>query len=272
IVIIVVLIIRSVTLDGAGEGLRFLFHPDFSKITGKTVLSALGQAFFSLSLGMGTMITYGSYINKRNNLLTSAVQVSLTDTLIAVLAGMAIFPAVFAFGINPSEGEGLVFITLPSIFQQMAGGYFFAILFFVLLAIAALTSTISLLEVIVAYFSEELKMTRKRATVIAVVVIWFLGMICSLSQGPLARFTLFGLNFWDILDFTSTRILLPLGGLFIVLFVGYAMGTKRVRAELSNEGALKARIFPLVIFLIRFVAPIAIAMVFLNAIGILKIG
>ena len=271
-VIILILIIRAVTLPGAGEGLNFLFKPDFSKITGNTVLAALGQAFFSLSLGMGTIITYGSYIRKRDNLISTAVQVSIADTLIAVLAGMAIFPAVFAFGINPSEGEGLVFITLPSIFQQMTGGYFFSVIFFLLLAIAALTSTISLLEVIVAYFSEELKMTRKRATLVASVVILFLGIICSLSKGPLADLTIFNLTFWGILDFMSTKILLPLGGLLIVTFVGFFMGYRRVKDELTNGGALKARLFPVIFFLIRFVAPIAIAMVFLNVIGILKLG
>jgi len=270
VIIIVVLIVRAVTLPGAKEGLTFLFKPDFSKINGHTVLSALGQAFFSLSLGMGTIITYGSYISKRDNLLSTAFQVSMADTLIAILAGMAIFPAVFAFGINPSEGEGLVFITLPNIFQQMAGGYFFSIIFFVLLAIAALTSTISLLEVIVAYFTEELKMTRKKATITASLIIFVLGIMCTLSKGPLADIKLFNLNFWGLLDYVSTKVLLPLGGLLIVTFVGFFMGYKRVKEEITNGGALRARIFSVVFFVIRFVAPIAIAMVFLNVIGILK--
>ncbi|MDD2812620.1 MAG: sodium-dependent transporter, partial [Bacteroidales bacterium] len=271
LLIILVLIVRSVTLPGAREGINFLFKPDFSKVTGHTIISALGQAFFSLSLGMGTIITYGSYIKKKENLLNTAVQVSLADTLIAVLAGLAIFPAVFAFGINPSEGPGLVFITLPNIFQQMPGGYVFSLMFFILLGIAALTSTISLLEVIVAYFSEELKMSRKRATLLAASGILFLGILCSLSQGPIAGFKIFGLNIWDFLDFTSTKIILPLGGLLIVIFVGFALGRKRVTEELNNEGTLKARLLPVVMFLIRFVAPIAIALVFLNMIGILKI-
>lgn len=271
LLIILVLIVRSVTLPGAREGINFLFKPDFSKVTGHTIISALGQAFFSLSLGMGTIITYGSYIKKKENLLNTAVQVSLADTLIAVLAGLAIFPAVFAFGINPSEGPGLVFITLPNIFQQMPGGYVFSLMFFILLGIAALTSTISLLEVIVAYFSEELKMSRKRATLLAASGILFLGILCSLSQGPIAGFKIFGLNIWDFLDFTSTKIILPLGGLFIVIFVGFVLGRKRVTEELNNEGTLKARLLPVVMFLIRFVAPIAIALVFLNMIGILKI-
>ncbi|MCD6347616.1 MAG: sodium-dependent transporter [Bacteroidales bacterium] len=269
--IILVLIVRSVTLPGAGEGLRFLFKPDFSKITGSVVLSALGQAFFSLSLGMGTIITYGSYINKRDNLGTTAIQVSIADTLIAVLAGIAIFPAVFAFGINPSQGEGLVFVTIPSIFQQMAGGYFFSLIFFILLAVAALTSTISLLEVIVAYFSEEYKISRKKATIWSSLIILVLGVLCTLSNGGvLADIKIFGYNFWGFLEFTSADLLLPLGGLCIVIFVGFAMGRKRVKEELTNKGTLKARLLPVYFFLVRFVAPIGIALVFLNMIGLLK--
>lgn len=273
LLILLVLIVRSVTLPGAGAGLEFLFKPDFSKINGTVILSALGQAFFSLSLGMGTIITYGSYIRKNDNLSVTAVQVSIADTLIAVLAGIAIFPAVFAFGINPSAGEGLVFVTIPNIFQQMVGGYFFSLLFFVLLAVAALTSTISLLEVIVAYFSEEYKISRKKATIYSSLVIIFIGALCTLSnKGPLDDFMIFGKNIWGLLEFASSDILLPLGGLCIVIFVGFFMGKKRVKDELTNEGTLKGRILPVAMFLIRYVAPIGIAIVFLNAIGLLKFG
>ncbi len=271
LVIILILIVRSVTLPNAGEGLKFLFKPDFSKINGTVILSALGQAFFSLSLGMGTIITYGSYISKKDNLGTTAIQVSIADTLIAVLAGVAIFPAVFAFGINPSQGEGLVFVTIPSIFQEMAGGYFFSLIFFVLLGVAALTSTISLLEVIVAYFSEEFKMSRKKAAIVSSSIILFLGILCTLSNGGvLADFKIFGMTIWGLLEYTSADILLPLGGLCIVIFVGFAMGRKRVRAELDNNGTLKGRLIPIAMFLIRFIAPIGIALVFLNIIGLLN--
>lgn len=271
VLIILVLVVRSVTLPGAGAGLEFLFKPDFSKINGTVILSALGQAFFSLSLGMGTMVTYGSYINKKNNLGSTAIQVSIADTLIAILAGIAIFPAVFAFGIDPSQGEGLVFVTIPNIFQQMPGGYFFAILFFVLLAVAALTSTISLLEVIVAYFSEEYKMSRKKAAFIASSIILVLGILCTMSNGGILKdFKIFGMNIWGLVEFTSADLLLPLGGLFIVLFVGFFMGKKRVKDELTNNGTIKARLIPFALFLIRFVAPIGIALVFLNIIGLLK--
>jgi NSS family neurotransmitter:Na+ symporter len=160
LVIIVILDIRAVTLPGAGEGVAFLFKPNWSLITSEAILSALGHAFFSLSLGMGTMITYGSYIGKKENLGEVALQVTLADTAIALLAGLAMFPAVFAYGIEPSAGPGLVFITLPNVFQQMPGGYIFQILFFVLLSVAALTSSVSILEVVVAYFHEDKNVSR----------------------------------------------------------------------------------------------------------------
>src|SRR6056297_968905 len=270
LVLIIVMCIRSVTLPGAGEGLEFLFKPDFSKITANTILEALGQAFFSLSIGMGTLITYGSYISKKEDLGGTAVSVSLADTFIAILAGVAIFPAVFAFNIEPTAGEGLVYKTLPNIFQQMPGGYYFSLLFFILLGVAALTSTISVLEVIVAYFAEELNMTRKRATILASLSVSVLGLMAVMSWGTLADFEIFGMHVFGILDFTSANILLPLGGLFIVLFVGWYLGASRTKEELSNQGTLKAKYLSLFMFLVKFIAPIAIAMVFLNGIGILK--
>lgn len=270
LVIILVISLRSVTLPGAMQGLTFLFKPDFSKIDGNVILVALGQAFFSLSIGMGTIITYGSYISKRDNLTNTALAVSGADTLIAVLAGVAIFPAAFAFGIQPDAGPGLVFITLPNIFQQMAGGYFWSIIFFILLAVAALTSTISVLEVVVAYFSEELNMTRKKATIIASVSISILGAFCTLSQGPMNYLRIFKNTFFDDLEYLSANVMLPLGGLLIVIFVGWFMGSGNVKAEISNEGALKARFFAVLMFILKFMAPIAIAMVFLNGLGLLQ--
>lgn len=270
VVIILILVVRSVTLPGAGEGLKFLFKPDFSKINATVILSALGQAFFSLSLGMGTIITYGSYINRNNNLGTTAIQVSIADTLIAILAGVAIFPAVFAFGINPSQGEGLIFVTIPTIFEQMPGGYFFSVLFFILLSVAALTSTISLLEVIVSYFSEEYKISRKKAALISSSIILVLGILCTMSNGGILKdFMIFGYSIWGLLEFASADILLPLGGFFIVIFVGFFMGKKRVMDELTNNGTIKAKLLPVALFLIRFVAPVGIALVFLNIIGLL---
>jgi NSS family neurotransmitter:Na+ symporter len=238
LVIIVILDIRAVTLDGAGEGLRFLFRPDFSKLTFEGVLSALGHAFFSLSLGMGTLITYGSYVSKDNNLVKTAVQVTAADTIIAILAGIAIFPAVFAFNIEPDAGVGLIFKTLPNVFMQMPGGAIFAILFFVLLTIAALTSAISILEVVVAYFSEELKIKRNISTIIATSLITLLGIICSLSLGIFDEVILFKRNIFDLLDHVSANILLPVGGMFIALFIGWVFGKFRFMREISRGGKL----------------------------------
>ncbi|MBI9057929.1 MAG: sodium-dependent transporter [Labilibaculum sp.] len=272
VVIIIVLGIRAVTLEGASEGLKFLFYPDFSKLTAEGILSALGHAFFSLSLGMGTLITYGSYINDTNNLTKTAVQVTLADTLIAILAGVAIFPAVFAFGIEPDKGAGLVFITLPNVFQQMPGGYFFSILFFLLLTVAALTSSISILEVVVAYFREELNLKRKMSTVLATILIAIVGVFCSLSMGVLKEYTAFGLNFFDLLDWISANLLLPLGGLFISLFVGWYLGRKKIEEELAKGAGVVSWLLSVFIFLVKFIAPGAIAIVFLHGLGVFNFG
>lgn len=272
LVIIVLLVVRSVTLPGSYEGLVFLFHPDFSKINANVILQALGQSFFSLSIGMGTLITYGSYINKKDNLGSTAISVSLADTLIAVLAGVAIFPAVFAFGIAPEAGPSLVFITLPMIFSQMAGGQFFEIIFFILLAIAALTSTISVLEVVVAYLVEELKMSRKKSTLLASTSIAILGLFCTLSLGPLKGLNVAGMSLFDLLEKSSANIFLPLGGLFIVLFVGWKLSKQEVLNEITNQGSLRGRLGYLFLFIVRFVAPVAIALVFLNGLGLFGVG
>ena len=272
LVLLLILVIRSISLPGAGKGIAFLFKPDFSKITASTILEALGQAFFSLSIGMGTLITYGSYIQKKDNLGTTAFSVAFSDTFIAILAGLAIFPAVFAFNIEPGSGEGLVYITLPNIFQQMPGGYFFSLMFFILLGVAALTSTISVLEVIVAFFVEELKLKRKAATWLATASVSVLGVMCVLSTSSMADFTLFGFTVFGLMNFTSANILLPLGGLFIVLFVAWYLGPKKAKKELSNNGELKARFIPLYMFIIRYIAPLAIAFIFLQGVGLIKLN
>jgi NSS family neurotransmitter:Na+ symporter len=269
-VLLIIMCIKSLTLPGAGKGMEFLFKPDFSKITGNALLMALGQVFFSLSIGMGTIITYGSYIQKDNNLANTSIQVSLIDTTVAILAGIAIFPAVFAFGISPASGEALTFIVLPGIFQQMQGGMVFSFMFFLLLALAALTSTISVLEVIVAYFSEQLGLSRRKAILLATISMLILGITASLSMGLTSGIKLFGLNTFDLFNTTTANILLPLGGLLIVLFLGWFFPGKDVRDELSNGGSLKARYFPVYRFILRFIAPIAITIVFLNGIGLMK--
>ena len=270
LVIIIILDIRAVTLPGASEGVNFLFKPDFSKLTASAVMSALGHAFFSLSLGMGTMITYGSYINKKENLGVTALQVTLADTAIALLAGLAIFPAVFAFGIEPSAGPGLVFITLPNVFIQMPGGYIFGIMFFILLAVAALTSSISILEVIVAYFTENLKWSRRRAAVVVAAAITALGAFESLTYSVI-DFTLplFKGGEWHTYPFFDWMIemsdlLLPIGGLFIALFVGHVMLDKDVRDEVSDGGQLSIPWYGAFIFIVKYIAPILIVVTFVN--------
>ena len=268
LVILIILGIRSMTLPGAKEGLSFLFKPDFSKITGKVLISALGQGFFSLSLGMGVLITYGSYVKKGDNLTSTAFSVVLADTLIALLAGIVIFPAAFSFNVDTDSGMGLVFNTIPMIFNQMAGGYVFCIIFFVLLAIAALTSTISLLEVVVAYISEELHGKRQWATVIACVAPMLLGSFASLSLMDSSPFTIGGKTVFDALDFITANVMLPLGGIMIVIFVGWRLGKAKFFEEVTNEGAIKASLKKVIFFIIRYLAPIAITIVFIS--GLLK--
>lgn len=264
-VLLIILVIRSVSLDGAEKGLAFLFKPDFSKIDGSVFLKALGQAFFSLSIGMGTLITYGSYIKKSDNLSSSACYVTLTDTLIAVLAGVAIFPAVFALGGSPTSGAGLVFTVLPGVFENMPLGLVFSSLFFLLLAIAALTSTISILEVVVVYLVEEKKMSRKKATVIAMIGATTLGMFAVLSFNKLGSFTVGGLIIFDLLDYLTSNVMLPLGGLCVVLFVGWVLKPSIRIRELTNNGKLRSRFYRFYMFSIRYIAPIAIAAVGIGA-------
>ncbi|WP_372648758.1 sodium-dependent transporter [Draconibacterium sp.] len=270
VIILVFLCVKSVSLEGAKAGLNFLFKPDFSKLTADGILSALGHAFFTLSLGMGTLITYGSYIQKDNNLVNTVINVTVADTVIALMAGIAIFPAVFAFGIEPSQGPGLIFVTLPNVFHQMPGGYVFSILFFVLLSVAALTSSISILEVVVAYFKEEFNMGRKASTVLATVLISILGVLCSLSMGVLSPYTFMGLNIFDLMDWISANLFLPVGGMFIALFVGWYLGRKKVKEEVAQGGTLSGALLSIFMFLVKFIAPIAIAIVMLNNFGLLK--
>jgi NSS family neurotransmitter:Na+ symporter len=270
LIIIIILDVKALSLPDAREGISFLFKPDFSKIKPNVILSALGQAFFSLSIGMGTLITYGSYIQKKHNLTSSAAIVIIADTTIAILAGVAIFPIVFHFGLKPTEGVALVFKTLPNIFPQMTGGTIFAMLFFILLSVAAITSSISLLEVIVAFFVERLKMRRINATIFATVSVSYLGTLCAMSEGGFSDFRLFNLNFFDLLDNTAAKILLPLGGFFIALFVGWFYGKDKTWMEISNNGKLKVGYLNILMFLIRYIAPLAIALVFLNGMGVFK--
>lgn len=269
-VIIIILCIRTCTLDGAGEGLKFLFYPKFSELTGNGVLSALGQAFFSLSIGMGVLLTYASYISKNENLTTISLQVIATDTLVALLAGIAIIPAVFAFHIDPQSGPGLVFLTLPKVFQSMAFGQVWSILFFVLLTFAALTSSISLLEVIVAYLMEEKRMSRLKATIVTTLSISFLGVFCTLSFGPLSHIRIFNFAIFDFFDFVSSNLLLPLGGILLCIFAGWRLDKSVLYNELSNQGILKMKMFKIYIFILKFIAPVSILFILLNVLGVIK--
>lgn len=268
LVILVILGIRSMTLPGAKEGISFLFKPDFSKINAKVLISAMGQGFFSLSLGMGVLITYGSYVKKSDNLTSTAFSVVLADTLIALLAGLVIFPAAFSFGVKPTAGMGLVFNTIPMIFNQMPGGYVFCIIFFVLLAIAALTSTISLLEVVVAYISEELHISRNWSTVVACVATMLIGCFASLSLMDNTPFTIGGKTVFDALDFVTANVMLPLGGILIVVFVGWRLGKSKFFDEVTNEGKLRSPLRKIIFFIIRYLAPLAIAVIFIS--GLIK--
>ncbi|MBR6423626.1 MAG: sodium-dependent transporter [Bacteroidales bacterium] len=258
-IIMIGIAIRSLTLPGAEAGIDYLFKPDFSKVTGKTFLAALGQAFFSLSLGSGMVITYASYVSKKENILSLSVQTAVADTVFALIAGCAIIPAVFAFGISPGEGPGLVFITLPHIFSQLPMGGAIAILFFVALLLAALTSSISLLEVMVAFGCEEFKLKRKTAVALCFIVLWALGCLCSLSEGVLSNIKVFGKNFFDLFDYLSANVLMLIGGFMVVVFAGWRLGRAVIKDEMTNGGQLKIPnwFLDFLTFLMRFVAPAA---------------
>ena len=264
--IVVAIAIYSMTLPGASAGLDYLFNPDFSKITGKALAAALGQAFFSLSLGFGTIMTYASYVSKKENIMFQSAATAVSDLTFAMIAGMAIMPAVFAFGLNPQSGPGLVFETLPFVFGQMPAGGVVAILFFLALLVAALTSSISMLEVAVAYLVEEKKFSRLWACVVLFAVCWVVGAICSLSFGPLSDIKIDGGNIFDFFDNLSSNILMTLGSLLTVLFVGWRLKKTDVYDEFTNGGTLSrnAKLFGVLWFLIRYVCPLAIAAIFIS--------
>ena len=264
--IVIGIAIYSMTLPGAKAGLDYLFNPDFSKINGKAIAAALGQAFFSLSLGFGTIMTYASYVDKKENPLFQSVATASSDLMFALVAGMAIMPAVFAFGISPQTGPGLVFETLPYVFGQMPAGGFVAILFFLALLVAAVTSSISMLEVAVAYLVEEKKISRIWACVILFAICWVVGAVCSLSFGPLSHIKIDGGNIFDFFDNLSSNILMTLGSLLTVLFVGWRLKKTDVYDEFTNGGTLStnAKIFGVLWFLIRYICPLAIILIFVS--------
>lgn len=262
---------RSLTLPGAEEGLKFLFNPDFSKVTGGAILAALGLSFFKLSLGMGTMITYGSYMSDEQNIPKTALRVMLSDTLVSILAGIAIFPAVFAFGFEPSAGPSLLFITIPTVFASMPYGSIFMVLFFLLVSIAATTAMISLLEVPVAYLTEELKWSRVKATLLSLVALAAIGATATLSNSVLADIRILDRNLFDLYDFLTSSVIMPLSGIAIAVYLGWFWGKKRILAEASNHGVIKnQQVMSIHAVIVKFIAPVAIVAVLLNGLNLLK--
>lgn len=270
-IILIIFCINSLSMPGAKQGVEYLFNPDFSKINSKVFLDALGQAFFSLSIGLGILITYGSYFKRKTNLTSISLTVASLDVLVAILAGLIIFPATFSFGINPTQGPELIFITLPNVLQRMVSPHFWSILFFMLIGVAALTSTISLCEVAIAYLHEEFSLTRKKATLVLISIIAVLSTLCSLSYSTLSDFKIFGMTFFDFSDFISANILLPAGGFLLSIFVGWKLKNKTIYAELVTKNRIPRWLFHFILFSVRYIAPISIILIFLSGTGIFKL-
>lgn len=261
VVILIVLCVKSLILPGAIDGIVFFFKPDFSKINEDVLISALGQAFFSMSLGMGALITYGSYISKEDNLVTTSLMVGLSDTFVAILAGIIIFPAAFSFGIRPEAGPSLAFNTLPMLFNQMKGGYIFCLIFFILLVIAAWTSALSLLEVIVSYLTEELNLSRRKATIYSSVGAFIISILAAMSLHNDSSLTIFGFTVFDGLDKITSMVLMTLGGLFTVIFLGWKVKKQDFEDEFTNGGIVNMRLKKIFYFIIKYLAPVAIAVI-----------
>ena len=272
--ILLIMCVRSVTLPNAEAGLLFLFKPDFSKLTSSVVLSALGQAFFSLSLGTACLCTYASYFSRQTNLLKSASQIVVIDTLIAVLAGLMIFPAAFSVGVQPDSGPSLIFITLPNVFQQAFGdmpvvSYIISVLFYALLVLAALTSTISMHEIGTAMIYEERKITRAKGAWIETITCSIIAVFCSLSQGAVPGLGFFGKDFLTNCDNFTAQLLMPFASIVTCLFLGWYVPKKIVRDEFTNWGTVSGKLFPVFLFMIRFVSPICILLIFLHQFGVI---
>ncbi|MDD6702579.1 MAG: sodium-dependent transporter [Bacteroidales bacterium] len=264
-VLLVVFCIRALSFEKALEGYTFFLRPDWSVVTSGTFISALGQAFFSLSLGMGVLVTYSSYFPGDTNLTKTAVTVSLLDLLVAVMMGLIIFPAVMSFGLNGEgiEGATLVFVTLPEVFMQMHGTQIWSILFFLLLAVAALTSTISVAEVAVACIRDRFKVSRLKAVLIVMLPLFVISPICSLSQGALSGVTIFGLTIFTFLDTLATNVLLPVVSIGLCIWLGWFAPKGLLSDQLSNAGSLKTRLALPIRFIIRWIAPLLILTVFI---------
>ena len=272
--LLLIIVGASCMLPGAEKGIEFLFKPDFSAINSDVFLAALGQAFYSLSIAMGCICTYASYFSKNTNLTTSAVQIGVIDSLVAILAGLMIFPAAFSVGINPDSGPSLIFITLPNVFQQAFSampvvGYVVSLLFFLLLSLAALTSLMSLHEVSTAFLQEEMVISRKKAAVIVTVTTCVIGAFCSLSLGAVESLAFFKRTMFDWFDFITGQIFLPVVGFLTCIFIGWFVPHKIVRDEFTNWGTLRGQYFHLYLFLVKYVCPICILFIFLHQFGLI---
>ncbi|WP_145408989.1 sodium-dependent transporter [Paenibacillus xylanexedens] len=263
LVLLIILMVRAITLPGAGAGVSFFLNPDFSQLTTESALVALGHAFFSLSLGMGILVTYGSYVDKNQSLGAATVAVGAGDLIYAFIAGLIIFPTTFSFGIAPDQGPKLIFVALPAAFSAMPLGFLFGGLFFILLAIAALTSAVSLLEVPVKYFMERLSWSRSRSVWVISLAVFIVGLPSALSMGLVPEFNINGTNLFDWMDFMASNIMLPVGGLLVTIFAGYFWKTA---AEASG---LKSGWFKVWLFMLRYVAPILVLLVLLHTSGII---
>ena len=268
-IFMLVIVVRSVTLPNAMDGIKYFLKPDFSLITPKVIIAALGQVFFSLSLGMGAMITYGSYLSPKTKLVKSAFCIPVLDTIIALLAGLAILPAVFSFGLEPTAGPGLIFITLPKVFSAMPFGNIFGVIFFVLVLFAALTSTISLLEVVVSFVVDQFKLDRKKATVLVSTLIALLVIPNSNSFGSMAELKVFfGMNFFDFLGYLTDNILLPTGGLLLCVFVGFVWDKEDLKNEITNHGEVRFEMFSLWIVGVKYLGIQLLSLILLQAVGV----
>ena len=273
-VLLLVIVVASCMLSNASQGIRFLFYPELDKLNSEVFLGALGQSFYSLSIAMGCICTYASYFSRRTNLTTSAIQIGIIDSIVAILAGLMIFPAAFSVGVNPDSGPSLIFITLPNVFQQAFGGSSFigiiiSLMFYTLLSLAALTSLMSLHEVSTAFFYEELHISREKGAVIVTISTLIIGAICSLSLGEWNFLSLSGKNLFSIFDFVTGQIFLPLGGFLTCIFLGWYVPKDILKSEFTNWGTLKGTFFGMFLFLIRFVCPISILAIFLHQFNII---
>jgi len=275
-ILLLVIVAASCMLPGANKGIEFLFKPDWDMINGDVFLGALGQSFYSMSIAMGCICTYASYFAKQTNLTNSAIQIGVIDCLVAILAGLMIFPAAFSVGVNPDSGPSLIFITLPNVFQQAFSsmpviGYLISLLFYALLSMAALTSLISLHEVSTAFFQEEFRLPRRSAALIVTFACIAMGALCSLSLGPSGQFmSLFGMSLFDLFDFVTGQLFLPIVGFLTCILIGWFVPHKLVRDEFTNQGTLlNARFFHLYIFLVKYVCPLCILWIFLHQLGLI---